>query len=164
MWLADASSAGYRAIRRSRRLLALVALVDALICVPLALYVAMVVDRASAHQADADRIAKHLDSDFFADLKMHHAPSFDDNVNALFGESKRLDPSKDTLDFLPGSIGSYPNYFFDLSAEDVPDFFELVQNFDFVVVTVCFGVVRRSSEHEAARRNQVAELVIAQAE
>jgi hypothetical protein len=56
-----------------------------------------------------------------------------DNVNALFGEKDRLDPSKDTMDFLPGAlgaIGSYPNYFFDLSAEEVPGFFDLLANFD----------------------------------
>jgi hypothetical protein len=56
-----------------------------------------------------------------------------DNVNALFGERKRLDPSKDTIDFLPGrlgAIGSYPNYFFDLAADDVPDFFDLLAHFD----------------------------------
>jgi len=34
-----------------------------------------------------------------------------DNVNAMFGEEKRLDPSKDTIEFVPGSVGSYPNYF-----------------------------------------------------
>ena len=53
-----------------------------------------------------------------------------DNVNALFGEQKRLDPSKDTIDFLPGSIGAYPNYFLDVNAEDVPDLFDMLENFD----------------------------------
>ncbi len=53
-----------------------------------------------------------------------------DNVNALFGEKKRLDPSKDTIDFLPGSIGAYPNYFLDVNAEDVPDLFDMLENFD----------------------------------
>jgi hypothetical protein len=53
-----------------------------------------------------------------------------DNVNSLFGEKDTLDPSKDTMDFLPGSIGSYPNYFFDVAAEDVPDFFDMLENFD----------------------------------
>jgi hypothetical protein len=53
-----------------------------------------------------------------------------DNVNSLFGESKRLDPSKDTIDFIPGSIGAYPNYFLDVAAEDLPDLFDLLTNFD----------------------------------
>jgi hypothetical protein len=53
-----------------------------------------------------------------------------DNVNSLFGEAKRMDHTKDTIDFIPGSVGSYPNYFLDLSAEDVPDFFDMLQNFD----------------------------------
>jgi hypothetical protein len=53
-----------------------------------------------------------------------------DNVNTMFGEDKRLDPSKDTIDFLPGSIGAYPNYFFVVEAEDVPDLFDMLANFD----------------------------------
>jgi len=35
-----------------------------------------------------------------------------DNVNAMFGEEKRLDPSKDTIEFVP------------------PDFFDKLENFD----------------------------------
>ncbi|MBW2269637.1 MAG: fatty acid cis/trans isomerase [Deltaproteobacteria bacterium] len=53
-----------------------------------------------------------------------------DNVNAMFGEEKRLDPSKDTIDFLPMSIGSYPNYFFVVEGKDVPDLFDMLENFD----------------------------------
>jgi hypothetical protein len=53
-----------------------------------------------------------------------------DNVNSMFGEASRRDPTKDTIDFLQGSIGSYPNYFFDLEADEVPDFFDLLANFD----------------------------------
>jgi hypothetical protein len=53
-----------------------------------------------------------------------------DNVNSMFGEAKRLDPAKDTIDFLNGSIGAYPNYFLDLDASDVPDLFDLLENFD----------------------------------
>ena len=34
------------------------------------------------------------------------------------------------MDFIPWSIGSYPNYFFDVVAEDVPDFFDMLENFD----------------------------------
>jgi hypothetical protein len=53
-----------------------------------------------------------------------------DNVNSLFFEKKRLDPSKDTMDFHTGQIGSYPNYFLDVDAEDIPDFFDMLENFD----------------------------------
>jgi hypothetical protein len=53
-----------------------------------------------------------------------------DNVAHLFGEGGRLDPSKDTADFIPGLIGSYPNYFFDVSEEDLPDFFDLLAHFE----------------------------------
>ncbi|MEZ4282643.1 MAG: fatty acid cis/trans isomerase, partial [Myxococcota bacterium] len=53
-----------------------------------------------------------------------------DNVSSLFFEKETLDSSKDTIDFLPGLIGSYPSYFVDLEAKDVPDFLDLLQNFD----------------------------------
>lgn len=52
-----------------------------------------------------------------------------DNVAFLFGEDGRLNPAKDDADFIPGLIGSYPNYFFDVKEEDLPDFFELVGHF-----------------------------------
>ena len=53
-----------------------------------------------------------------------------DNVNSLFGESRRLDPAKDSIDFIPGSIGAYPNYFLEVRAEDLPEFFDVLENFD----------------------------------
>jgi hypothetical protein len=53
-----------------------------------------------------------------------------DSVEYLVGEDKRLDPSKDSADFLPGFIGSYPNYFFDVREEDLPDFFDLLEHYD----------------------------------
>ncbi len=53
-----------------------------------------------------------------------------DNVSSIFFEKETLDPSKDTIDFLPGLIGSYPSYFVDLEAEDVPDFLDLLATFD----------------------------------
>jgi hypothetical protein len=52
------------------------------------------------------------------------------NVNSIFGEENRLDPSKDRLNFVKESIGSYPNIFFDVKEEDLPDFFDMLQNFD----------------------------------
>ncbi|PHS39198.1 MAG: peptidylprolyl isomerase [Sulfurovum sp.] len=53
-----------------------------------------------------------------------------DNVNSLFGEESRLDSSKDTIDILPGSIGSYPNLFGIVHYKDLPDFFDLITHFD----------------------------------
>jgi len=52
------------------------------------------------------------------------------NVAFLVGEDERLDPSKDTADFIPALIGSYPNYFFDVRQEDMPDFIDLLAHFD----------------------------------
>lgn len=52
-----------------------------------------------------------------------------DNVNSLFGETNRLDPSKDTLDIIKGSVGSYPNMFMDVKVEELPDFFDMLKNF-----------------------------------
>jgi len=53
-----------------------------------------------------------------------------DNVNSMFRETYRLDPSKDTIEFHDRSIGSYPNVFIDLEGSDLPDFFDLLANFD----------------------------------
>jgi len=53
-----------------------------------------------------------------------------DNVNSLFGEEKKLNSSKDTIDFIHGSVGSYPNMFAIIHYKDLPDFFDLIANFD----------------------------------
>jgi hypothetical protein len=53
-----------------------------------------------------------------------------DSVAFMTGEDKRLDPSRDSADFIPGLIGSYPNYFLDVREEDLPDFFDLLAHFD----------------------------------
>lgn len=52
-----------------------------------------------------------------------------DNVAFMLGEDGRLDPSRDSADFIPGLIGSYPNYFVDVREEELPDFFDLLANF-----------------------------------
>jgi hypothetical protein len=52
-----------------------------------------------------------------------------ENIAFLFGEDKRLDPAKDNAVFIPGLIGSYPNYFLDVPEEDLPDFFDLLATF-----------------------------------
>ena len=53
-----------------------------------------------------------------------------DNVNSLFGEESKLNSAKDTFDFIHGSIGSYPNMFGRIHYKDLPDFFDLIENFD----------------------------------
>ena len=51
------------------------------------------------------------------------------NVRVLFTEGVNLDPSKDRADFLEGLISSYPNYFFIVEAADLPDFFDILDNY-----------------------------------
>jgi len=52
-----------------------------------------------------------------------------DNVNSLFN-GEQIDSHKDTIDFIKGSIGSYPNIFAVVEEKDLPDFFDLLENFD----------------------------------
>jgi len=51
-----------------------------------------------------------------------------DNVNSLFLEKYNLDPKKDTMDILDGSIGSYPNVFVIVDLKDLPDFLDVMKN------------------------------------
>jgi hypothetical protein len=53
-----------------------------------------------------------------------------DNVTFMLGEDGRLNPAKDSADFIHGLIGSYPNFFFDVREEDLPDFFDLLAHFE----------------------------------
>ncbi len=52
-----------------------------------------------------------------------------DNVAFMLGEDGRLDQAKDNADFHRGLIGSYPNYFFDIREEELPDFFDLLAHY-----------------------------------
>jgi hypothetical protein len=52
-----------------------------------------------------------------------------DNVAFFLGEDDRLDPTRDDVDFIPGMVGSYPNYFFDVAEFDLPDFIDLLAHF-----------------------------------
>ncbi|MGB5685967.1 MAG: fatty acid cis/trans isomerase, partial [Candidatus Electrothrix sp.] len=51
-----------------------------------------------------------------------------DNVSsfAMLLEKRVLDSSKDSMDILPGFVGSYPNYFFKIHEKDLPDFLTLL--------------------------------------
>ena len=44
------------------------------------------------------------------------------NVAFLLGESLRLRPDNDTLTVLPGVVGSYPNFIFNVKQQQLPDF------------------------------------------
>jgi len=52
-----------------------------------------------------------------------------DNVNSLFS-SEQVSPQKDTMDWVVGSVGSYPNMFAVVEENDVADFFDVIENFD----------------------------------
>jgi hypothetical protein len=53
-----------------------------------------------------------------------------DNVAFLIKEDARLDANRDSVDFIQGLIGSYPNYFLDVREEDLPDFIDLLAHFE----------------------------------
>lgn len=53
-----------------------------------------------------------------------------DNVNSLFNEEGTLDINKDSLDFVNGSVGSYPNMFVIVNYKDLPEFFDILKNYD----------------------------------
>ena len=53
-----------------------------------------------------------------------------DDVTTLFGEGLRLNPKLDSAAFFPGFMGSYPNYFFEIHVNELPDFFTLLDGYD----------------------------------
>jgi hypothetical protein len=53
-----------------------------------------------------------------------------DSVAFVLNEDDRLDPAKDSANFINGLIGSYPNYFFDVLEKDLPDFIDFLAHFD----------------------------------
>jgi hypothetical protein len=53
-----------------------------------------------------------------------------DNVKFMLGDDLFENPAKDQAEFFPGFIGSYPNYFFDIKQEELPDFFALLSKFN----------------------------------
>lgn len=53
-----------------------------------------------------------------------------DDVTTLFGEELRLRPERDNAVFIEGFIGSYPNYFFEVPVEELPEFFNMLKNYD----------------------------------
>jgi len=105
------------------------------------------------HQNSSDanvayiRVKDYLGEDRFVSLVINR---WHDNVNTMFGEDRRLDASKDTIDFVLGSIGSYPNFFLVVDTKDLPDFFDLLANFDgselYLTMLDRFGVNRSDPE------------------
>jgi hypothetical protein len=53
-----------------------------------------------------------------------------DDVTTIFGEKNRLRPEKDSGVFVEGFVGSYPNYFFEVKLADLPDFLQVLDDFD----------------------------------
>ncbi|EDZ61964.1 fatty acid cis/trans isomerase [Sulfurimonas gotlandica GD1] len=53
-----------------------------------------------------------------------------DNVSFMFDEDDSLDASKDEFDFVEGFVGSYPNLFMVVDYQDLPDFFDMLHNYD----------------------------------
>lgn len=52
------------------------------------------------------------------------------NIALMFDEESRLNPTKDDIDFVEGFIGSYPNIFIVVRQNELPDFFDLIQNYE----------------------------------
>jgi hypothetical protein len=71
------------------------------------------------------RVRRQDEEDIVASLVFNR---WHDNVTYLFGEKNVLDSSKDRIDMLEGFIGSYPNYFFDVTREQFPDLLDLLEN------------------------------------
>jgi len=49
-----------------------------------------------------------------------------DNVDFLFREYDRLDPARDTADFIEGFVGSYPNFLLEVEPNELEPFFNLL--------------------------------------
>lgn len=73
------------------------------------------------------RVRKPGEEDTVISIVIHR---WHDNVAYLFSEKITLNPSLDQADFIEGFIGSYPNFFLDVTVEDLPNFFDLLVNYD----------------------------------
>ena len=50
------------------------------------------------------------------------------NVAVMIGENLRREPELDTLTVVPGFLGSYPNFFFNVEKEQLAEFIEAIRN------------------------------------
>ena len=88
------------------------------------------------------------------------------NVASMFAEEKRLQPEKDVLTIVRGTLGSYPNFLFEVNGSDVDAFTEALTAVEdaaaFEALVERFGVRRTSPRfweafdwiHEDLRRRQ----------
>jgi hypothetical protein len=53
-----------------------------------------------------------------------------DNVSSLFNMETTTNPDKDTMDFIEGPVGSYPNIFSVVHYTDLVEFFDVLKNYD----------------------------------
>ncbi len=53
-----------------------------------------------------------------------------DNVAEMFFEKNNLNHNLDNIDFLPGFVGSYPNYLLEVNLRDLSKFLDLINHFD----------------------------------
>ncbi|MEM9124755.1 MAG: fatty acid cis/trans isomerase [Pseudomonadota bacterium] len=86
----------------------------------------------------------HSDVFTFTHDKAHY------NVAFLFDEEARRDPDADVLSIIPGLIGSYPNFFFNIQETQLPDFVQSLKSIqsqaDWMQVVAEFGVRRTSRD------------------
>lgn len=72
------------------------------------------------------------------------------NVAFLIGEEGRLEPEKDTLTIVPGELGSYPNFIFDVPLDDIEAFAarlaEVTDSKQFEAVVQSWGVRRTHAD------------------
>jgi hypothetical protein len=70
------------------------------------------------------------------------------NVAFILGDESRYQPGLDTLTIYPGVLSSYPNFMFDIPADEVPEFVDDMQrvkdNDDFERIVQRWGI-RRSN-------------------
>jgi hypothetical protein len=52
-----------------------------------------------------------------------------ENVSLLFSEESRLDSTKDTVNYIEGFKGSYPNVYVEVKQDDLNEFFNLLKNY-----------------------------------
>lgn len=86
------------------------------------------------------------------------------NMTAVFDDSKNRLPDEDTLTILPGFIGAYPNAFFVVAAQRLPDFVDALSGLEtesgYSDVVDTYGIRRSNSDfwahsdafHEAYRK------------
>lgn len=51
-----------------------------------------------------------------------------ENVAIMFAEDLRREPARDTLTVVPGFLGSYPNFFFNVDQQQLPEFITAIKN------------------------------------